>query len=90
MTNERRFFEGVFQEEGSHNFLVKTTFSASGSVFRYFFLLDDGMLLGFKEKREKDLSDPLNTFTVRVSSQTIMAIMHGYKIYFMLISIFVD
>ncbi|KAL7637343.1 UNVERIFIED_CONTAM: hypothetical protein RMT77_012069 [Armadillidium vulgare] len=32
---------------------------------RYFFLLDDGTLLGFREKREKDLKDPLNNFTVK-------------------------
>lgn len=32
---------------------------------RYFFLLEDGMLLGFKARPEHGLSDPLNNFTVK-------------------------
>ncbi|KAF2365390.1 Pleckstrin domain [Trinorchestia longiramus] len=32
---------------------------------RYFYLLDDGMLLGFKTVPEEDLSNPLNDFTVK-------------------------
>ncbi|XP_076041112.1 AKT serine/threonine protein kinase [Oratosquilla oratoria] len=32
---------------------------------RYFLLLDDGMLLGFKSKPEQALTDPLNKFTVK-------------------------
>lgn len=34
---------------------------------RYFFLLDNGMLLGFKTMPEEDLNNPLNNFTVKVS-----------------------
>ena len=34
---------------------------------RYFFLFDNGKLLGFKTKPENDLSNPLNNFTVKVS-----------------------
>ena len=34
---------------------------------RYFFLLTDGMLLGFKTKPINDLSNPLNNFTVKVN-----------------------
>ena len=34
---------------------------------RYFFLFDNGKLLGFKTKPESDLSNPLNNFTVKVS-----------------------
>ena len=37
---------------------------------RYFFLLDDGMLLGFKTMPEEDLSNPLNNFTVKVVIKT--------------------
>lgn len=33
---------------------------------RYFYLLDDGMLLGFKTMPDEDLSNPLNNFTVKV------------------------
>lgn len=33
---------------------------------RYFFLLEDGTLLGFKTKPENGLDDPLNNFTVKV------------------------
>ncbi|KAK7027295.1 RAC-gamma serine/threonine-protein kinase [Halocaridina rubra] len=32
---------------------------------RYFYLLENGTLLGFKTKPEHDLSDPLNNFTVK-------------------------
>ena len=32
---------------------------------RYFVLLDDGSLIGFKTKPENNLSDPLNNFTVK-------------------------
>ena len=32
---------------------------------RYFLLLDDGSLIGFKTKPEHNLSDPLNNFTVK-------------------------
>jgi RAC serine/threonine-protein kinase len=32
---------------------------------RYFVLLDDGSLIGFKTKPEHNLSDPLNNFTVK-------------------------
>ncbi|XP_069958595.1 RAC-alpha serine/threonine-protein kinase-like [Cherax quadricarinatus] len=32
---------------------------------RYFFLLEDGKLLGFKTKPKQGLEDPLNNFTVR-------------------------
>lgn len=34
---------------------------------RYFFLLEDGTLLGFKAKPEHGLDDPLNNFTVKVN-----------------------
>ena len=34
---------------------------------RYFFIFDNGMLLGFKEKPEHDLRDPANNFHVKVS-----------------------
>ena len=33
---------------------------------RYFFLLDNGDLLGFKTKPLEELSNPLNNFTVQV------------------------
>lgn len=57
LPNSHVIKEGWLSKLGEH---IKTWRS------RYFFLLDDGMLLGYKEKRERDLRDPLNTFTVKV------------------------
>lgn len=37
---------------------------------RYFFLQEDGTLLGFKTKPEHGLEDPLNNFTVKVLKST--------------------